>query len=86
MNINLAYYRKKDWDRLLNTADDRDTMHDTWEEWHKLFLKTKNDLASKGYAVSNIVIDIDELNRYCKERGLKNDGEARSQFAAEMGI
>jgi hypothetical protein len=35
--INLAYYKKEDWDRFLTTIDDRDSMHKTWEEWHLAF-------------------------------------------------
>lgn len=55
-------------------------MHDTWKEWHKAFLKTRKDLISKGFDVTNIEIDLDELINYCKLKGIKNDGKARSQF------
>ncbi len=44
LGINLAYYRKKDWKRFIKIIDDRDSMHDTWHDWHKAFQKTKRDL------------------------------------------
>ena len=49
--INLAYYKEKDWKRFLELIDDRDSIHDTWKEWHKEYLKTKNELISQGFIV-----------------------------------
>lgn len=80
IGVKLAYYRKKDWKRFIKTIDDRESIHDTWDEWHKAFLKTKKDLISKGFQVKDVEIDLDELTDYCKMRGIKNDGKARSQF------
>lgn len=80
MGIKLAYYRKKDWKRFLKIIDDRESMHDTWNEWHKDFLKLKIELTAKGLEVLDIEIDLDELTTYCKLRGICNDGKARSQF------
>ncbi len=55
-------------------------MHDTWAEWHKDFLKVKNELTAKGLEIVVVEIDLDELTNYCKLRKIKNDGKARSQF------
>ena len=81
--IKLAYYRKKDWKRLINSIDDRESMHDTWKEWHKSYLKTKDKLIKQGFDVKEIEVNLDELAEYCKLRGVKNDGRARSQFVSE---
>ena len=35
MDVNLAFYKKKDWKKFLSMIDDRDSMFDTWDEWHK---------------------------------------------------
>jgi len=71
---------KKDWKRFVKTIADRESMHDTWDDWHKDFEKTKRDLTNLGFEVVDVVVDLDELAEYCKLRGLKNDGKARSQF------
>ena len=78
--IKLAYYKKKDWKHFIKIIDDRESMHDTWNDWHKAFLKTKKDLISQGFELTDIEIDLNELTNYCKIRGIKNDGKARSQF------
>lgn len=81
-HINLAYYEKRDWRRFLASIDDREGMHGTWQEWHKAYLKTKKGLILHGLDVKDFVVDIDELKNYCKVRGIKNDGEACSQFVS----
>ena len=78
--VNLAYYREKDWKRFIDLADDRENLHDNWKDWHKSFLKVKKDIISQGFDVVDIVIDLDELIIFCKIRGIKNNGKARSQF------
>ncbi len=83
LGIKLAYYRKKDWKQFIDSVDDRESMHDTWKDWHKSYLKAKSDLTNKGYDVKEVEVDVDELIKYCKLRGIKNDGKARSQFVAD---
>ncbi|TXD83214.1 hypothetical protein ESY86_13565 [Subsaximicrobium wynnwilliamsii] len=78
--VKLAYYMKKDWNRFLESIDDRDSMFDSWKEWHKAYQKTKKGLTEKGFIVTDFVMDVDELINYCKIRGIKNDGKARSGF------
>ena len=78
--VKLAYYKEKDWSRFLESIDDRDSMHDTWKEWHEAYQKTKKGLMEKGFIVKYFVMDIDGLTNYCKIRRIKNDGKARSGF------
>ena len=84
MEVNLAYYRKKDWSKFLDLIDDRESMHDTWKEWHKSYLMAKRGLTSQGLIVNDFVVDLDELKRYCLTKGLRNDGKARSQFVSDI--
>jgi hypothetical protein len=83
IGVKLAYYRKKDWKRFIKIIADRESMHDTWHDWHKAYEKTKRELTNHGFEVVDTVIDLDELTEYCKKRGIKNDGKARSQFVQE---
>ena len=84
MEVNLAYYRKKDWRKFLNMIGDRDSMHHSWEDWHNSYLKIKLELSTKGMIVNDIVVDLHELRKYCLNRGLKINGKARSQFVSNM--
>ncbi len=73
IGIKLAYYRKKDWKRFVKIIADRESMHDTWHDWHKDFEKIKRDFINQGFEVVDIVVDLDELTKYCQLRGIKND-------------
>ena len=43
-------------------------------------IDTNTVLKNQGFEVIDIVVNLDELIEYCKLRGIKNDGSARSQF------
>ena len=81
--INLAYYEKKDWKRFLEVIDDKESMHNTWKEWNKAYLKLKKKLTSQGFVVKDVIVNIDDLIVYCKIRGIKNNGKSRSQFVSK---
>ena len=78
--VNLARYEEKDWDYLLSVISDRESMHDSWDDWHKEYKKVKATLASQGFYVREVSINIEELVHYCQERKIKIDGKARAQF------
>jgi len=78
--VNIAYYEKKDWNYFLSIIEDKESMHDSWDDWHKAYLKTKTQLISEGFFVKVVSINIIELIDYCLDRKIKNDGKARSQF------
>ncbi|MBQ4819317.1 hypothetical protein [Aquimarina sp. MMG016] len=80
--VNLAYYRKKDWKQFLELIDDRESMHNTWKEWNKAYLKTKKELVSQGFIVNDFTVDLNELKKYCMAKGIKIDGKARAQFVS----
>jgi hypothetical protein len=82
-SVNLAFYRKKDWSRFLESIDDRESMHETWEEWHDAYFTAKKLLLSQGFIVHDFNVNIDDLVDYCRRREIKNDGKARSQFVAK---
>lgn len=82
MEVNLAFYRKKDWRKFLSMIDDKESMFETWKEWHKSYLRTKKELSANGLKVNDVQVDLAELDLYCRENGLKNDGRTRSQFVS----
>jgi len=84
--VKLAYYRKSDWNKLMSSVMDRNTMHDTWEEWNEAFNEFKSNVESLGLVVHVMTIDIDALNKYCEENQIINNGKSRSQYAAQLEL
>lgn len=82
--VNLAYYREEDWKKFLSIIDDREKMHDTWQEWIKDFRKAKRNLENQGFVVIEVTVDLDKLIAFCEQKGLKNNGSSRSQFVTNL--
>jgi hypothetical protein len=84
MPIAVAIYLPEQYPRLLATAEDASDLEPTWQEWHQNLLETKQQMAALGMHLIDMVVDLDALEKYCQERGLKNTSNTRSQYAAHL--
>ncbi|MEX2723458.1 MAG: hypothetical protein Q6367_006155 [Candidatus Freyarchaeota archaeon] len=82
LKIGVACYRRDQWEQFLATADDSEKLELTWEEWRENVDKWINMMRSMGFKVVEVLIDIDELNEYCRKHHLPNNSETRSQYVA----
>lgn len=83
IDIKMAYYRKKDWNRFIRIIDDPESMHDSWEEWLESVENAKREFKKMGMEMTYVTIDLDELAIWCRKQGLRNDGNARARFVQE---
>ncbi len=81
--VGLAWYEASQWSRLLELADDRDALDDTYEQWRQSAANTMVTLATQGVILRPVAIDPDEVAAWCREQGRPFDGAARSEFTAE---
>ena len=81
--LGVAWYRREQWNRLLEVAKDRDNLEDTYEEWEANAERGLGRLTRPGFVPKKIDIDIEELIRWCKLKNRPVDGAARSIFAAD---
>jgi hypothetical protein len=77
----VAWYRREQWERLLEIASDREQLEDTFDEWQELAEETLRKLTKEGLTPRKVEVDVEELLKWCQEQGLPVDGKARSQFA-----
>ena len=84
MVIGVAIYLPHHWDRLLATAEDRDKLEGTWEEWRAVLEESERNMRAIGIEPIEVVLDMDEFENYCAERGVKNVGGTRAEYVAEM--
>lgn len=82
----MAFYKPEDWSRLLAIVDDKEVFHYTWEQWHNQYQASKKQLESQGLNINDVVVNVDDLIRFCFQNGIKNDGKARSQFVAQINF
>ncbi|MGH9552398.1 MAG: hypothetical protein ACRD3W_23625 [Terriglobales bacterium] len=80
----VCWYTKEQWEKLRCVAVDADDMDDSYEEWLEGITSYLSTFAkAAGTLVTKIEVDVDELQAWCKKRGVPNDSEARSQFAQQ---
>jgi hypothetical protein len=63
--IGLGWYRREDWNRLLQMFPDRAKLHDTYDEWLKDVHHDEKLVKHKGNVVKRIVVGPDELAPWC---------------------
>jgi len=78
----VATYKREQWDKLLEVADDRNELESSWEEWKAGHEETIALLRGQGLEPIEISIDVDALQEFCRKRGFKNDSGARAEYAA----
>lgn len=81
----IASYKPDQWQELLATADDRDNLEKTWEEWNVKVESLTEKMSARGIPFVRVVLDVDEINQYCKEHGVPNNGDTRSKLAILKG-
>ena len=81
--VGVARYSKVHWARWLEIVDDRDNWEDRFEEWEAKANEMAARLQQAGLQIIWVDIEPESFSAWCESRGLSNDGEARSRFAAE---
>ena len=84
MLIAAAFYLPEHYARLLATAEDASDLEPTWQEWHTVFQETRQKMAGLGIDFIKVIVDLDTLEKYCQEQGLKNTSGTRAQYAAHL--
>ena len=74
-------YREDQWEALRAAAVDRDELKDTWKEWDEEGKKYLAEFKARGIPYVWVPFDVEECQRYCQERGIRNTIENRILFA-----
>ena len=79
--VGLAWFRREQWDRLLEVSDDRDDLEETFDEWVQVAKQRCDELRSSGYDVKKVDVDMEELVSWCLAQGTPVNAKARAEFA-----
>jgi len=83
MIIAVVWYRPEQWQRVRDIATDADELEASYAEWVQVAEEKLKELRSSGLRVEKVDMDSEKLILWCNERGLENNGQARSRYAAE---
>ena len=78
--IGVAWYRREQWERLLEISSDREELEDTYDEWLAMAERRMKELARHGYMLRKVDIDVEELVSWCNSQNRPVDGTARTEF------
>jgi hypothetical protein len=79
----VAWYRRGQWPRLLEVAEDADELEETYDGWLRMADERFSSFKVPGVLLKKVDVDVEELIAWCAERGRPVDGSARSEFVAE---
>ena len=80
----IGFYRKEEWPLLLETAEDRADLEDTYEEWEQNLKKSLKHMRTLGMKPLRVDIDMNELLAWCTAKGRETNGESRAEFITEL--
>lgn len=79
----VAWYTPEQYKRLLQVAEDRDNLEETYEEWKATAEETLPEFEKQGVLVRKVYIDVEELVAWCKSHSRPIDGASRTVFVAD---
>ena len=81
-HVGVAWYRKEQWPRLLEIADDKEKLEASYDEWVKIAQKTMREMEKLGLSLVKVDVDVEELLAWCQRRKIPVNGEARASFTS----
>jgi predicted RNA-binding protein len=81
--VAIVWYRPEQWQRVRDIAADSHEFEGSYVECLQLAEEKAKELKGRGLRVEKVDLDSEKLILWCNERGLENNGQARSRYAAE---
>lgn len=80
----MVWYKEEDWDLLKTLFADGDKLPLTYKDWLRRAEEMQQEIQAAGDAVIKVYIDPETFPKWCQDKGLAMDAEARSQLAIEV--
>ena len=84
VNIGVCWYKEEQWERLKEIVVDPENIEETYQQWRKDAEKTLIELKANGVNIKKVSVDTEEMLIWANEQGRPLDGEARSEYAANL--
>lgn len=82
--IAVATYTREQWGKLMEVAADRDKLERSWQEWKVAKDEALAHIREQGFEPIEIPVDVDALQEFCRQRGLRNDSGARAEYVVHQ--
>src|SRR5262249_5485823 len=78
------WYAPSQWARLREVAVDSKQLEQNYLDWLATYERTTQDLAAHGMMLRKVPVDVEELEKWCRERKKPIDGNARTAYVLEI--
>ncbi|WP_340104367.1 hypothetical protein [Rhodohalobacter sp. 8-1] len=78
----ILWWKPDQWEKAKQISSDSHIFDNTYQEWKESAEKSFNELRGNGFTVYKIEIDLDELVKWCKDKEMALNAQARSQFVS----
>ena len=82
--VGIAWYLPEQWDTLREISADKDSIEKTHAEWLVTAENAQAQMAATGANIERVIVDVSELEAWCRSRGWSVNGNARAQFVAYL--
>ena len=79
-----AWYRREQWNRLLEVSADRDELEENYDDWLRTAEGTLKGLKQMGTALVKVDIDVNKLFAWCVVANRPVDGTARAEYVSKL--
>ena len=80
----MVWYKEEHYRELLALFDDAELLPLTYQDWIARAEEKKAEIETEGDQVIKVFIDPETFPKWCEERNLPKDANARSQLAIEV--
>ena len=82
--VGLAWFDRKQWQRLTEAAEDRNELDDTYEQWQQSALDAVQMIERQGQKVERVHVEVESLVSSCKEKWLPVNGKSRAEYVTQL--
>lgn len=82
--LGIAWYRREQWNRLLEASADRDELEENYDDWLRTAEGTLKELKRMGASVVKVDVDVNKLVVWCMVVNRPLDGAARAEYVSKL--
>src|SRR5437016_14121324 len=82
--VGLAWFDRKQWQRLIEVVEDRNELDDTYEQCQQSALDAVRMIERQGQKVERVHVEVQSLVTSRKAKGLPVNGKSRAEYVAAL--
>jgi len=82
--VGLAWFSRKQWQRLTEVAEDRNELEDRYEQWEQRAVEAMRAIERQGQKVEKVHVEVESLMSWCKEKGVAVNDQSRAEYVTQL--